>query len=207
MNDIFLNPDSWAGGTFDALMFFGLTGHDRTTDIANWMWTYDRLNGPYQQMNIPMSQQSKVVPNFTDDCCDRLVGVYRHRDGLCSPFVHTTILDDAGLWIYAGIPMGGFPEDWDIGAYPFNDGKPTDWMLPFINDLRLLTAYVRQRFPILIASYGCLDATICDIFEDALKGKIGNDRWYPIELQTEIGLQYYPISKLEPLIAILPIQP
>jgi hypothetical protein len=196
MNETFLNPDSWHGGTFDALMFLGLTSLEETTDIANWIWAYDRLDGPYQQQNV--FGRSKVAPNFTDDCCEQLVGVYRHRDGLCSPFVHTTIRDDAGLWIYAGIPMGGFPASWDVGAYPCDDGKPLDWMLPFIDDLRLLTAHVRQRFPIRVASYGWFDITIVDTFENALKGKIGEDRWYPIELQTEIGFQYYPISKLEP---------
>lgn len=199
MNDVFLHPDSWSGGTFDALMFFGPTSLDRTIDIANWMWSYDQLDGPYRQRYIPIAQQSKVSPNFTEDGCEQLVGHYRHQDGQCSPFVHTTIRGDEGLWIYAGIPMGGFPPNWKVGAYPFDDGKPIDWMLILINDLRLFTSYVRQRFSIVAASYGWFDVSILDIIDEALKGKVSDDRWYPIELMTAKDLQYYPITKIEPL--------
>jgi hypothetical protein len=199
MSDVSPNFDSWSGGTFDALMFFGPTSLNRTADIANWMWTYDRLDGPYRERYIPISQQPKVSPNFTDDGCEQLVGQYRHQDGLRSPFVHTTIRGDDGLWIYAGIPMGGFPANWDVGAYPFEDGKPVDWMLTLIDDLRLITSHVRRRFSILAASYGWFDVSILDTIDDALKGKIADDRWHPIELKTDAGIKYYPITKLESL--------
>lgn len=116
-----------------------------------------------------------------------------------SPFVHTTIRGDEGLWIYAGIPMGGFPESWDIGAYPFDDGKPVDWILRFTDDLRMLTSFVREQFPMLAASYGWFDVSILDAIDDALNGRIQDDRWHPIEIQTQAGWRVFPITKLEPL--------
>jgi hypothetical protein len=199
MLDSFTNPDSWSGGTFDALMYFGSTSLDTTIEIANWIWSYPRLNGPYRQRHVPVAQQVKATPDFTDDGCEQLVGQYRHDDGAISPFVHTTIRGDDGLWIYAGIPMGGFPNDWQVGAYPFDDGKPVNWMLSLIDDLRSLTAFVRQRYDICAASYGWFDVSILDTIEDALNGKIHDDRWHPIELPSPTGLRYFEITKLEPL--------
>jgi hypothetical protein len=201
MSDPFLNPDSCTGGNFEALMFFGSTSLERTIEIANLLWTYDRLDGPYRHRNVSISGQSKVLPNFTDDGYEQLVGQYRHEDGFNSPFVHMTIHDDDGLWVYAGIPMGGFPEHWDVGAYPFDDGKSLDWVLPFIDELRQLTAFVRQRFPLRAAVYGW-NVSPDDMLDDALNGKVHDERWDAIELQTPTGWRYYPITKLEPQMSL-----
>ncbi len=199
MIDHFQNLDSWSGGEFDALMYFGQVSVQNALQIAERVWSFQQLNGPYRHRHIPTASQLKVAPDFSDDGCEQLVGHYRHVDGQLSPFVHTTIRGEDGLWIYAGVPMGGFPVDWNVGAYPFDDGREVDWTVQFTEELRSMTAFVRQRFPMLAAAYGWFDVSILDTLDDALRGRIHDDRWHAMEIQTEAGWQLFPATKLEPL--------
>jgi hypothetical protein len=197
--DPFLNENAWAGGTFDALMYFGPTSLEQTKAIAERLWSYSRLNGPYRERHHAIAMQEKVTPIFTEDGCEQLVGLYRFGDEELSPFVHTTVQCDDGLWVYAGIPMGGFPSNWNVGPYPFDDGRDVSWVLEIVRDLRELVAFLRSSFFIPAAAYGWFDVSILDTIEDALNGRLHDDRWHPIELQTGTELKYYPITKLEPL--------
>ena len=199
MTSPFQNPDAWSGGTFDALMFFGPTALNRTIEIARHIWCYPHLNGPYRECHLRPSQQGKAEPNFTEDGCEQLVGEYRHQDDTISAFVHTTIRGDDGLWVYAGIPMGGFSSNWDVGAYPFDDGKPVDWVIDLTNELQRFTRFVRDSYSIRAAAYGWFDVSILDTIEDAMNGTIHDDRWHHLELETNDGWKAYPITKLEPL--------
>ena len=199
MNHPFQNPDAWSGGTFDVLMFFGPTSLDRTIEISNRIWRYPLLNGPYRERSILPSQQVKVEPSFSEDGCEQLVGEFRHQDNLISPFVQTTIIGDDGLWIYAGIPMAGFPDTWDVGAYPFDDGKPLDWIIKINGELKLLADFVREKYPVLALALGWFDVSILDTIEDAMDGKIHDDRWHHLEIQTGDEWMTYPITRLEPL--------
>ena len=200
MVNLFQNPDAWSGGTFDALMYFGPTPLERTVEIANHIWRYPQLNGPFRDRHQLPAQQPKAKPNFTEDGCEPLVGEYRHQDHTISSFVQTTIRDDDGLWIYAGIPMGGISASWDVGAYPFDDGRPVDWVIDLTNELQLFTRFVRGKYPVRAIAYGWFDISILDTIDDAMNGTIYNDRWHHLELQTEAGWRVYPITKLEPLI-------
>ena len=195
----FQNCDAWSGGSFDVLMFFGPASIDKTIELARRLWSHPRLNGPYRDRNSLPTQQSKVEPRFTEDGCEQLVGEYSHENGEISPFVHTTIRDDDGLWVYAGIPMGGFPDSWDVGAYPFDDGKPVDWIIELIDELAPLSEFVVDQHAARAIAYGWFDVSILDTIEDALNGKTRDDRWHHLEVQTEDGWKVYPITKLEPL--------
>ena len=183
----FQNPDAWSGGTFDALMYFGPTTLEQTIEIARHIWRYPQINGPYRERHVLPSQQGKAAINFTEDGCEQLVGEYRHQDDSISSFVHTTIRGDDGLWVYAGVPMGGFSNNWDVGAYPFDDGKSLDWIVEFTNELQRFTRFVQDEHPVRDVAYGWFDVSILDTIEDAMNGTIHDDRWHHLELQTESG--------------------
>lgn len=195
----FLNADAWSGGTFDVLLYFGPTSLPRTIDITRRIWSFPQLNGPFRHRNLLPSQQNHVDPDFSEDGCEQLVGEFKFPDGAISPFVQTTIRDEDGLWVYAGIPMGGFPANWNVGAYPFDDGQPVDWILDLNTLLRNLTNYVRDACPMLAVAYGWFDVSILDTIGDALNGVVRDDRWHELEVATDEGWQIYSITKLEPL--------
>ena len=201
MPHCFDNPDAWSGGTIDALMFFGPRSVLETIQVAKTLWNFDRLAGPFRQRHVDPQLQPHVTSfEFTDDGCEQLIGTYKHTCGTLSPFIHTTIRDEDGLWIYAGIPMGGMPVEWDVGAYPFDDGKPVTWLPPLIEELRTITAYLDSAHSVLAAVYGWLDVTVIDIVAAALAGEIPGDRWYPIETWSNHSVEYFPMTRMEALI-------
>lgn len=201
MAHCFHDPDAWSGGTIDTLMFFGPRSVVDATQVAKSLWSFDRLTGPYRQRHIDPQLQALLTSfEFTDDGCEQLVGTYQHSCGSLSPFVHTTIRDEDGLWIYAGIPMGGMPAEWDVGAYPLDDGKPVTWLPPLIEELRKITAYIDCAHSVLAAVYGWLDVSAIDKIVNALAGKIPGDRWHAIEIWRNHGVEYFPMTKTEALI-------
>ena len=201
MTQCFQSPDAWSGGSIDALMFFGPRPVTEAMQIADSLWKFSRLAGPFRQRNIDPQFQTRITSfDFTEDGCESLFGTYKHACGAFSPFAQSTIRDNDGLWVYAGIPMGGMPEEWDVGAYPFDDGKPVTWLPPLIEELRKLTAYIDSAHFVRAAVYGWLDVSATDIIADALAGKIPRDRWYPVEVWNNHSVGYFPMTKTEALI-------
>lgn len=201
MTHCFHSPDAWSGGSIDTLMFFGPRTVTEAMQISDSMWKFSRLAGPFRERNVDPQLQTRFTSfDFTEDGCESLIGTYHHACGVFSPFAQSTICDDEGLWIYAGIPMGGMPEEWDVGAYPFDDGKPVIWLPPLIEQLRELTAYIDSAHSVRAAVYGWLDVSAIDIIADALAGKIPKDRWHPIEIWHSHSAEYFPMTKLGALI-------
>ena len=200
MNRCFTNPNAWGGGTFDALMYFKGRSVSEACRITTTLWAYSRLDGPFRVRHVEPEDQTRIItPDFTDDGCEQLVGRYRHLDESFSPFVHTTIIDPDGLWVYAGIPMGGMPISWDVGAYPFDDGKPMSWLLAFIEQLREMVAYMSAEHDITAATYGWLDVYALDSISDALAGRIPPVRWHAVEVWHGGTSDYYPMTNIGPL--------
>ena len=194
----FTKEDAWTGGDIDALMFFGPATVDDALTVFNALWSFPQLSGPYRSRKVEPDAQSVITqPDCNDYGCEQLIGVYTHHDGTCSNLVHTTILDDDGLWVYAGPTTGSLPASWNIGAYPFEDGRPTTWLQPLYDDLRLITQHVNQSKPMLGAMYGWLTTMDCDILLDAIAGNIPTERWNPIDVWRDGQRQYYPPTHLE----------
>jgi hypothetical protein len=169
-------------------MYFGHTPLEGTIAVAEALWSTERLDGPYRERHIePSKQRHCDYTGFTEDGCEQLVGVLSHPDGSLSTFVRTTVCDDDGLWIYIGTPTGGLPTSWDVGAYPFDDGKPTQWLPPLFETLRQICEYVHARCPAKGAIYGW--DTLADP-EELLKSINGNmpvEKWAPISIWTPGG--------------------
>jgi hypothetical protein len=199
MNPQFTNPDSWAGGSIDALMFFGQSPVEKAIAAAKALWSIDRLDGPYRDRTVEPSGQDRCgFDRFTTDGCEQLTGVMTHDDGTTSPFVHTTIFDDDGLWVYAGPPMGGLPDHWNVGAYPVDDGKPTAWLEPLLDSLQSLSHEVHKICPVRAAVYGWLDLAEPDRILEALSGKIPDERWHGLTLWDGDACTYFPPTRTEP---------
>jgi hypothetical protein len=198
MTRLFTNTDSWTGSTVDALMFFGAATVEQAIDVARAIWSYPRLDGPYRFRDVePQNQPLADFSRFSDNGCEQLLGVFTHSDGSRSPFVHTTILDDNGLWVYAGPTIGGLTSIWNVGAYPIEDGTPANWLGPLLQDLRVLTEHVYQRCPILGAMYGWLTTIDLNILLEAVAGRIPDERWNGLAIWRESECDYFPPTHFE----------
>ena len=198
---LFLNPDAWTGGSIDSMMFFGPASVDFAMEVARTLWSFQRLHGPFRDRTTEPENQEKLKDfDFSEDCCENLIGTYLLSGQTLSPFEHTTILDSDGLWVYAGIPVGSLPLSWDVGAYPFDDGKPISWLPPLTEELRELTHFVNARHPILASMYGWIIGDMeIGMIKESLAGRIPTERWHPMEIRKGDRLEYFPMTRMESL--------
>lgn len=199
MTPLFTLPDAWSGGSIDALMYFGPASLGDAIAVGEALWSAECLDGPYRDRYTETSGQSRCgYTGFTEDGCEQLVGVLTHPDGSRTPFIHTTVRDEDGLWIYIGPPVGGLPARWDIGAYPFDDGKPTLWLTQLIATLHGICEHVHARCPSKGAIVGW--DTLADPEEllAAINGRIAAERWAPITIWSNEGRFDYPTTHMQP---------
>lgn len=180
-------------------MFFGPATVDFASDVARTIWSFPRLHGPFRDRTTEPEDQEQLKDfDFTEDCCELLFGTYLLSGQTLCPFEHMTLLDSDGLWVYAGIPMGSMPSSWDVGAYPFDDGKPISWLLPLIEDLRELTHFVNSRHPMQAAMYGWICGILeVDVIKESLAGRIPTERWHPMEIRKGDRLEYFPMTRMD----------
>lgn len=200
MTTLFTNPDAWSGGSVDALMFFGHVANATVVEITRAIWSYAQLDGPYLDRNSePRFQKQFNFAKYGNEGFESLVGILKTWDGHDVPFNQSTIVDEQGLWVYAGPTVGGLPPLWDIGAYPFDDGKPTPWLPPLVQQLCELSYHVHQHQPIVAATYGWLTVRDVDIVMDAIGGKIPDERWAGICVWRGNESSYFPANRPDPL--------
>ena len=119
----FDDHESWAGGSFDALMFFGLVAVERAMEITKAIWTCNSLVGPFNRHDREPESLPRVNEfNFSDEGCEQLYGVITFPGDESSCIVQTTLFDSDGLWVYLGPTAGSLPKSWNVGSYPFDDG-------------------------------------------------------------------------------------
>jgi len=197
MSHAFSNPDCWAGGSIDALMYFSGSSAAIAAEISHAIWSTPALDGPYLDRNRdPELQIRYEFSGFGFDGYQTLFGRIQLHDGQLATFTQSTIIDDDGLWIYAGPPIGGLPEAWDVGAYPFEDGKPTTWLCPLITQLRELAGRVHDIHPMQAATYGWLTLIDVDLVVGAVGGKIPEERWAGISIFRDNREVFYPATHL-----------
>jgi hypothetical protein len=183
MSTLFTKTDAWTGGSIDVLMFFPGAGVEHAIRVGRRLWGFASLDGPYRERTIePASQPTADFTRFTSEGCEQLLGVMHYADGSCSPFIHTSIIDDDGLWVYAGPSLGGLPQDWGVGAYPFCDGRPITWLAPLYTTLRDLAQHVHSHSPVRVAAFGWLDLAAPDMLLSVLRDGVPPDRWVGLSL-------------------------
>ena len=199
MKSIFTQSDAWSGGNIDALMFFGPGDFSLAKQVGSAIWSHTALTGPYRDRHSePESQSTADFSQFTCEGCEQVVGLLKHGNGSLSPFVHTTVIDDDGLWVYLGPTLGGLALHTAVGAYPFDDNTPTNWLTPLFNELRDITGHVASQIMPLAAVYGFLDISDLDTVTDALSGKIHDERWAGLDLWTDGVREYFPPTHTGP---------
>lgn len=198
MQKLFTRPDAWAGGNVDALMYFGAAGIDEANAISRAVWSYPRLEGPYLHRDVEPDQQVPIdIPQMSVYGYADSIGVFTHNDGSRSAFEHSALIDEDGLWVYAGPTVGGLPEGWNVGGYPAGGGNPNKWLLPLYDSLRALVMHVSKTTPPRAAIYGfCTEASL-HVPLEAVEGNIPENRWCPIDVWRDGQHSYFPMTRID----------
>ena len=100
----FNDPERWTGGQVEALMLARACDFNKGVDIFNTIWSQPHLKGPYRSNKKPTEAQNIATkPLFNHDGCEVFYGIYEHIDHHRLNFIHTTLFDEFGLWVYMGL--------------------------------------------------------------------------------------------------------
>ena len=123
MNE-FTSDESWCGGNIDALMYFGKQDLGVAIEVTNAIWRHANLIGPFNRHDLEPDELPVINDyDFSDEGCEQLYGLIDLKGEGTSCMVQTTINDSDGLWVYIGPKIGSLPSEWEIGAFPFDDGS------------------------------------------------------------------------------------
>lgn len=192
----FTDSEAWNGGTVDALMYFGQSKVNDAITIFNALWKNNNLRGPYRSNRIEPQKQTPIIkPDYTDDGCEHLYGIYTHIDGKKMNFVQKVVFDEYGLWVYAGVTVGSLPSEWNVGAYPDNiDEGIHVWEECLLEELRTICHSLYKAKPIKAAIYGWLTVSEIDTLLEAVDGSIPDHQGYPIDIWIDGVNHFYPAS-------------
>jgi hypothetical protein len=195
----FQNEQTWTGGSFEILFYLG---EKEGLLLLEKLWSEMGFDGPYIDNKVLPTNQDKlkVISNIEST---NIYGtsIFDNKTVACST---TTIKDEDGVWIYFGFPLGGLSEVYDVGAYPFEDGKNHAWTERLAQYLRELAEMFFSDVSFYGAIIGWLTAVEVDELLDAVKSGVPEERWFWYLINDNGKLGWYPQNKQEPLMTIQP---
>jgi hypothetical protein len=197
----FLYEQTWSGGSFEILFYLG---EKDAILLLEKLWSKMGFDGPYSDNKIlPTNQEKlKTISNIEGG---NLYGtsIIENKTVACAT---TTIKDEDedGVWIYFGFPLGGLNEVYDVGAYPFEDGKNHVWTEQLAQYLREMAENLFRDVPFDGAIIGWLTAVEVDEVLQAVRSGVPEERWFWYLINDNGKLGWYPQNKQEPLMTIQP---
>ena len=157
MNDVFTKPDTWAGGFFELLLYFRNDASDSNlAGILEAAWGWSSLDGPYLVNNVePEAQERQSISSLDNLETLHLYGVATLPNSCKAAFVTSVMIDDDGLFVSLGPPLGSLGEAYPLGAFPFDGAATDEWDLEVSTWLSELGQYIFERFPFTRAVIGC----------------------------------------------------
>lgn len=197
----FQNEETWTGGSFEVLFYLG---EKSEIHFLEKLWFGLGFDGPYIDGEIIPAQQRKLN-TLKSVSTGKLYGtaIINEKIVACSS---TTIKDEDGVWIYFGFPMGGLDVIYDVGAYPFDDGKEPVWAEQLSQYLRELAEKLFLEVPFDGAIIGWLTAIEVDEILNAVNLGVPKERWFWYLINNNGKLDWYPQNMNEPLMTIKPKQ-
>lgn len=143
--------DEWAGGYFEIEIYLGEISVHTAKEFADAFWKYQYLNGPFEERSLETFSPLQLTEDGADG-----YGKATIPDGgeiLCH---HSMIYfaDDRNWISQFGLPMGSLGAVYDVGAYPSDDGRPTDWIVPVSDWLINLAEHAFRTVPFDLAAVG-----------------------------------------------------
>jgi hypothetical protein len=127
---IFTSDDAWTGGGYELYVQFEPASVERLQSALFKLWSCPLIDGCYLEQSLEPQMQRKISPHTIDVSQQSLRGVATLNDGIKVPCSTHPIVDESGNYsaFYFSIPIGSLGKYYDLGAYPFEDNVPLDWM-------------------------------------------------------------------------------
>ncbi|MBC8135509.1 MAG: hypothetical protein H8F28_06450 [Fibrella sp.] len=154
LRQLFTAAHTWNGGFYELAIELGLHSDERLRKALQTIWQCDGLDGCYVARDVEPSQQSRLSPSLDTSA----LGVATLPDGeqvACGTFIVREDNGNGPDWIGFYLPMGALGSVYDVGAFPFVDGKSSRvWREPLDDWLRQIAAAVFVVVPFSLALIG-----------------------------------------------------
>lgn len=196
---VFTLDDAWNGGAFEVLLYFDDASSATAEHASKVLWTLPSLVGCWLDPNVEPAEQERVVPGPVEcDSIQKLYGIATLPGRTRVACSSCLICDEQGSWLYFGIPMGTLARVFPVGAYPFDDGTSTDWIIPMSEWLREIATSVFAEVQFEAGTVGWLSVQDLDCVLAATEGVIPARRWSGILRREGDKLKWYPPNELSP---------
>jgi hypothetical protein len=149
--------DNWAGGFYELAIELGPHSETRLETALRVVWQDARLHGCYVRRDIDPVDQQRVEPSLPSlERYGRLLGVATVPNGRTVACGTVAIREEGGSdWLDFYLPMTALSTVYDVGAFPFEDGKDsTGWREPLDAWLAELAQAVFAVAPFSLALVG-----------------------------------------------------
>jgi hypothetical protein len=198
---IFTFPDAWNGSSFELLLYFGHAADVLVLEAIEELWNLPQLAGCWLDHNIEPSAQTRLAPTMANICLGKTYrGIATLPEDSRVACNSVNINDEDGSWLYFGIPIGSLRRAYPVGAYPFDDGTPTDWIIPVTDWFHEIADMVFGSFPFEAGTIGWLTGIDLCVLLDVIRGQIPGERWNGILRRNGAKLEWYSPTQLGPAI-------
>lgn len=183
---IFTQPEAWCGGSLDLLMHWP-PNTIVFADVQGIIWRWPRLSGPYIRNDIEPDQQ--IVSTATEPSARYGVAQLTGANTRIAFSIYT-VSDEAGSWVYAGLPIGSLARVYPVGDYPDDTGLGMpDWECEVHAWLVDLANHVFAYAPFERGAVGPMTAYEVD---ELTRKSIPSRRWHTYLLAQHGALVVYP---------------
>jgi hypothetical protein len=190
---VFTEPETWRGGSVELLCAMGPSNAERRKRCVAAVWNWPSLRGPYARSDKEPSQQRLSQPNST--ACHGVAALPEQLGEVA--FKVSTVVDDDGLWLYAGVPMGSLGSVFPVGAFPFESTAVEPWERTVYGWLFGLAEHIAAQVPFERAVIGWI--TMAEV--DQLSAQqVPATRFHGYIVGGESGFTYLPPNRTRELI-------
>lgn len=195
----FTSEDAWSGGAFEVLFYFDGASSAAPDLALKVLWNLPTLVGCWHDRDVEPTEPERVAPGSVEcESAQKLYGIVTLPGRMRVACSSWHFRDENGSWLYFGIPMGSLGRAFPVGAYPFDDGTPTDWILPMSEWLQEIAASVFAEVRFAAGAIGWLSDNDLDCVLAATEGVIPSQRWIGILKREGESLKWYPPNELSP---------
>ena len=154
---IFTQEDTWKGGFYELAIELGPRSNARLEAALAALWQNPRLRGCYALRGLEPTNQLRLEPSLTLlERYGHLLGVTTLPNAMLAACGVVAVRENTGTdWLDFYIPMGALTMAYDVGAFPFDDGKNSQvWREPLDNWLVTLAHDVFTAVPFALALVG-----------------------------------------------------
>jgi hypothetical protein len=186
--------DIWAGGFYELAIELGPRSDTYLEAALLTLWQNARLEGCYLRRDFEPADQQRLQPSLASlEQYGHLLGVATLPNESKVACGVVAIREDSGIdWLDFYLPVGALATAYDVGAFPYDDGKDSQWWRePLDGWLVELAQAVFVAAPFSLALVGhevsghayaatiAIDGLPAERWDGYLWQEAGNLHWYP----------------------------